>query len=130
MGQKKVIQENVLLQTIVGFVAADPEQRQARNEQRFEIHRSIARQRSWKNAEDEWVSKVEWQSHRDYMELGVASIRRRGTTMSEIQLPNSCELAPGKHCGAGSCGQGMTIALCARNLLLRRAETETLYRPG
>jgi hypothetical protein len=58
-------------------------------------------------------------SDRCYMQLGVASIRRR----------NSCELAPGKHGGAGS-GQGMTIALCARNLLLRPAETETLYRPG
>jgi hypothetical protein len=130
MGQKKVIQENVLLQTIVGFVAADPEQRQARNNGSKFTVLSTATQRSWKNAEDEWISKDKWQSRRDDMELGVASIRRRGTTMSEIQLPNSCELAPGKHCGAGSCGQGMTIALCARNLLLRRAETETLYRPG
>ncbi len=26
--------------------------------------------------------------------------------------------------------QGMTMAFCARNLLPRRAETETLYRPG
>src|SRR5713226_2109408 len=46
--------------TIVGFVGADPEQRQARNNgSRFTVL-SVATQRSWKNAEDEWVSKVEW----------------------------------------------------------------------
>jgi single-stranded DNA-binding protein len=32
-----------------------------RAEQRFKIRRSFCRhQRSWKNAEDEWVSKVDW----------------------------------------------------------------------
>jgi hypothetical protein len=46
-----------------------------------------------------------------------------------LSIIASHTLAPGKHCGAGS-GQGMTIALCARNLLPRRAETATLYRPG
>jgi single-stranded DNA-binding protein len=48
--------------TIVGFVGADPEQRQAKgNGAKFTVL-SVATQRSWKNAEDEWVSKVE--SHR------------------------------------------------------------------
>ena len=46
--------------TIVGFVGADPEQRQAKgNGSKFTVL-SVATQRSWKNAEDEWVSKVEW----------------------------------------------------------------------
>jgi single-strand DNA-binding protein len=46
--------------TLVGFVGADPEQRQARsNGSKFTVL-SVATQRSWKNAEDEWVSKVEW----------------------------------------------------------------------
>ncbi len=47
--------------TIVGFVGADPEQRQARNNNgsKFTVL-SVATQRSWKNVEDEWVSKVEW----------------------------------------------------------------------
>ena len=46
--------------TIVGFVGADPEQRQARsNGSKFTVF-SVATQRSWKNAEDEWVSKIEW----------------------------------------------------------------------
>jgi single-strand DNA-binding protein len=46
--------------TIVGFVGTDPEQRQARNNGSKFIVLSVATQRSWKNAEDEWVSKVEW----------------------------------------------------------------------
>ena len=46
--------------TIVGFVGADPEQHQARNNGSKFTVLSVAAQRSWKNAEDEWVSKVEW----------------------------------------------------------------------
>ena len=46
--------------TIVGFVGADPEQRQARNNGWKFTVLSVATQRSWKNAEDEWVSTVEW----------------------------------------------------------------------
>jgi single-strand DNA-binding protein len=46
--------------TIVGFVGADPERRQARNNGSKFTGLSVATQRSWKNAEDEWVSKVEW----------------------------------------------------------------------
>ncbi len=46
--------------TLVGFVGADPEQRQVKkNGAKFTVL-SVATQRSWKNAEDEWVSKVEW----------------------------------------------------------------------
>ena len=45
--------------TLVGFVGADPEQRQARNNGSKFTVLSVATQRSWKNAEDEWVSKVE-----------------------------------------------------------------------
>jgi len=46
--------------TIVGFVGADPQQRQARNNGSKFTVLSVATQRSWKNAEDECVSKVEW----------------------------------------------------------------------
>jgi single-strand DNA-binding protein len=52
--------------TIVGFVGADPEQRQARNNGSKFTVLSVATQRSWKNAEDEWVSKVEWHASRFY----------------------------------------------------------------
>ena len=46
--------------TLIGFVGADPEQRQARsNGSKFTVL-SVATQRSWKNTEDEWVSKTEW----------------------------------------------------------------------
>ena len=46
--------------TIVGFVGADPEQCQARNNSSKFTLLSVATQRSWKNAGDEWVWKVEW----------------------------------------------------------------------
>jgi len=46
--------------TIVGFVGADPEQSQTRNNGSKFTVLSVATQRTWKNAEDEWVSKVEW----------------------------------------------------------------------
>lgn len=46
--------------TIIGFVGADPEQRQARNKDTKFTILSVATQRSWKNAQDEWSSKTEW----------------------------------------------------------------------
>jgi single-stranded DNA-binding protein len=62
MGQKKETFFMSYLNsiTIVGFVGADPKQRQARNNGAKFTVLSVATQRSWKNAEDEWVSKVEW----------------------------------------------------------------------
>jgi single-strand DNA-binding protein len=46
--------------TIIGFVGADPEQRQAKgNGSKFTVL-SVATQRSYKNAQDEWTSKTEW----------------------------------------------------------------------
>jgi len=46
--------------TLVRFVGSDPEQRQAKgNGSKFTVL-SVATQRSWKNAEDEWNSKTEW----------------------------------------------------------------------
>jgi single-strand DNA-binding protein len=83
--------------TLVGFVGSDPQQRQAKgNGSKFTVL-SIATQRSWKNADDEWSSKTEW--HRIVV-IGNWEWRQfdaEETTMSEIQLPNSCELAPVKH---------------------------------
>jgi signal transduction histidine kinase len=50
--------------TIIGFVRADPEQRQARNNNgsKFTVL-SVATQRSWKNTDAEWASKTEWHQH-------------------------------------------------------------------
>jgi single-strand DNA-binding protein len=46
--------------TLIGFVGADPEQRQAKgNGSKFTVL-SVATQRAWKNVDDEWSSKVEW----------------------------------------------------------------------
>jgi single-strand DNA-binding protein len=67
--------------TIIGFVGADPEQRQARNSNgsKFTVL-SVATQRSWKNTEDEWVSKVEWHRVVSYMELRPVASRARSAT--------------------------------------------------
>jgi hypothetical protein len=60
MGQKKEKDMYLNSVTIVGFVGTDPEQRQAKgNGAKFTVL-SVATQRSWKNAEEEWVSKTEW----------------------------------------------------------------------
>jgi single-strand DNA-binding protein len=62
MGQKKEKKNMSYLNsvTIVGFVGADPEQRQTHsNGAKFTVL-SVATQRSWKNAQDEWSSKTEW----------------------------------------------------------------------
>ncbi len=46
--------------SIIGFVGADPEQRQSKsNGSKFTVL-SVATQRSWKNTDDEWASKTEW----------------------------------------------------------------------
>jgi single-strand DNA-binding protein len=46
--------------TIVGFVGANPEQRQGKGSGTKVTVFSVATQRSWKNAQDEWTSKTEW----------------------------------------------------------------------
>src|ERR1700730_12942483 len=87
--------------TIVGFVGSDPEQRQAKgNGSKFTVL-SVATQRSWKNAEDEWVSKVEW--HRVAIfrprlaELVLNSIKKGAHVLVEGSLISSTyEQANGK----------------------------------
>ena len=55
--------------TLVGFVGSDPEQRQAKgNGSKFTVL-SVATQRSWKNADDEWSSKTEWGRTQRYVWL-------------------------------------------------------------
>lgn len=46
--------------TVVGFLGADPEQRQRNSDGTKFTVLSVATQRSWKNAQDEWSSKTEW----------------------------------------------------------------------
>jgi Single-strand binding protein family len=75
--------------TIVGLVGADPEQRQARNNGSKFTVLSVATQRSWKNAEDEWVSKVEW--HRIAMESGPRS--NRAFCTSSLVITDSRKLS-------------------------------------
>jgi hypothetical protein len=53
--------ENVINSVqIIGFIGKDPERRQARGNGAAFTVLSVATQRSWKNAGDEWDSKTEW----------------------------------------------------------------------
>jgi hypothetical protein len=82
--------------TLVGFVGSDPEQRQAKgNGSKFTVL-SVATQRSWKNAEDEWSSKTEW------LRVVVIWNLKVGQTADQIRWPSSvryfriCRVAPAK----------------------------------
>jgi single stranded DNA-binding protein len=79
--------------TIVGFVGADPEQRQARNNGSKFTVLSVATQRSWKNAQEEWSSKTEW--HRICVfrprlaEYAAAAIKKGSHVLVEGELVSS-----------------------------------------
>src|SRR6516225_9104379 len=94
MGQKRRF-KNVVPQflTLLGFVGADPEQRQAKsNGLKFTVF-SLATQHSWKNANDEWSSKTEW--HRVVVfrpllaERVVATIKKGAHVLVEGSLVSS-----------------------------------------
>ena len=103
--------------TIVGFVGADPEQRQARNNDAKFTVLSVATQRSWKNAQDEWSSKTEW--HRvcifrprlaDYV---LQSIKKGSHVLVEGSLISSTYEKPngkGKKATTAKIGCGASIA--------------------
>ncbi len=84
--------------TLVGFVGADAEQRQARkNGAKFTVL-SVATQRSWKNADDEWSSKTEW--HRVCIfrprlaEYALSAIKKGAHVLVEGSLISSTYEAP------------------------------------
>jgi single-strand DNA-binding protein len=86
--------------TIVGFVGTDPEQRQAKgNGTKFTVL-SVATQRSWKNAEDEWGSKTEW--HRVAIfrtrlaQYVLDNVRKGSHVLVEGSLISSIYERPGK----------------------------------
>jgi len=85
--------------TIVGFVGADPELRQSRsNGSKFTVL-SVATQRSWKNDQEEWVSKTEW--HRVSIfrprlaEYVAENIRKGSHVLVEGSLVSSTYERPG-----------------------------------
>jgi len=88
--------------TIVGFVGADPEQREARsNGSKFTIL-SVATQRSWKNAQDEWASKTEW--HRicifrpQLAEYVATKIKKGSHVLVEGSLISARKMRIGQNC--------------------------------
>jgi len=87
--------------SIIGFVGADPEQRQIKSTGAKFAILSVATQRSWKNAEDEWVSKTEW--HRISIfrprlaEHVLAAVKKGSHVLVEGSLVSSTyEIANGK----------------------------------
>ena len=92
--------------TLVGFVGADPEQRQAKGRATNFVTFSLATQRSWKNSEDEWSSKTEW--HRIAVfrpalaERTAATIKKgahvliEGSLVSSVYVPANAKSKNGK----------------------------------
>ncbi|MGC1686885.1 MAG: single-stranded DNA-binding protein [Candidatus Acidiferrales bacterium] len=65
---------------IIGFLGKDPGRRQARaNSANFTVL-SVATQRSWRNAQDQWCSKTEWHRVVAWNGIGerVAAALRKG----------------------------------------------------
>ena len=77
---------------IIGFIGKAPERRQARaNGATFTVF-SVATQRSWKNADDEWASKTEWHRVVAWNNLGervAASLRQGDHVLVEGTLVSS-----------------------------------------
>ena len=77
---------------IIGFVGKDPERRQARSNGAAFTVLSVATQRSWKNADDEWASKTEWHRVIAWNSLGervAASLRQGDHILVEGTLVSS-----------------------------------------
>ena len=78
--------------TLVGFVGAEPEQRQSRsNGSKFTVF-SVATQRSWKTAEGEWAFKTEWHRvciFRPRLADHVATAIKKGTYVL-VASPAAC----------------------------------------
>jgi len=68
--------------TLIGFVGSDPQQYQAKRNSAKMTVLSVATRRSWKNAQDEWISKTEWHRiaiFRPQLAEQVASTVRKGS---------------------------------------------------
>ena len=68
--------------TLVGFVGSDPQQYQAKRNGAKMTVLSVATRRSWKNAQDEWISRTEWHRiaiFRPQLAQQVASTVKKGS---------------------------------------------------
>ena len=68
--------------TLVGFVGSEPQQYQAKRNGAKMTVLSVATRRSWKNAQDEWISKTEWHRiaiFRPQLAQQVASTVKKGS---------------------------------------------------
>ena len=77
---------------IIGFIGKDPERRQARDNGAAFTVLSVATQRSWKNADDEWNSETEWHRVVAWNSLGervAASLRSGDHILVQAKLVSS-----------------------------------------
>jgi single-strand DNA-binding protein len=77
---------------IIGFLGKDPERRQVHGNGAAFTVLSVATQRSWKNAQDEWASKTEWHRVVAWNSLGdrvAASLRKSDHVLVEGTLVSS-----------------------------------------
>jgi single-strand DNA-binding protein len=85
---------------LIGFIGKDRERRQARGNGAAFTVLSVATQRSWKNADDEWASKTEWHRVVAWNALGervAASLRQGDHILVEGALVSSaCDREYGK----------------------------------
>jgi single-strand DNA-binding protein len=85
---------------LIGFVGKDPERRQVRGNSAAFTVLSVATQRSWKDAQDEWHSKTEWHRVVAWNTLGeriAASVRQGDHILVEGTLvSNSYDREYGK----------------------------------
>jgi single-strand DNA-binding protein len=93
--------------TLVGFVGSDPQQYQAKRNAAKMTVLSVATRRSWKNAQDEWISKTEWHRiaiFRPQLAAQVASSVKKGSHIavtgelvsSTYERPSGKKSAPTK----------------------------------
>jgi single-strand DNA-binding protein len=122
--------------TLVGFVGSDPELRQSRSNGSKFTTLSVATQRSWKNDQDEWVSKTEW--HRVSIfrprlaEFVAENVRKGSHVLIEGSLISSTYERPagkGKKAAAATITAWSIRADVVRKLDRGEVEPETATRP-
>jgi single-strand DNA-binding protein len=122
--------------TLIGFVGSDPELRQSRSNGSKFTTLSVATQRSWKNDQDEWVSKTEW--HRVSVfrprlaEFVAENVRKGSHVLVEGSLMSSTYERPagnGKKAAAATITAWSIRADIVRKLDRGEVEPETAAQP-
>ena len=112
--------------TLVGFVGSDPEKQAKGNGSKFAVL-SVATQRSWKNADDEWGSKTDWHRvvvFRPRLAEHVATTIKKGSRPRRRQS-RQLDLRTGEMARARRCLWRIAISL---SFLISRPATHSAMR--